>query len=135
MKSAQSSPILLFDGVCHLCAGSVQWVLKRDRAGLFRFASLQSEVGQQFLRRLGVPEKMDSVVLVVGARAYMRSDAALEVVRRLGFPWSLLAIFKVVPRPLRDVVYDWIARHRYRWFGRSETCWMPRAEWRERFLE
>lgn len=126
---------MLFDGVCHLCAGSVQWVLKRDRAGLFRFASLQSEVGQQFLRRLGVPEKMDSVVLVVGARAYMRSDAALEVVRRLGFPWSLLAIFKVVPRPLRDVVYDWIARHRYRWFGRSETCWMPRAEWRERFLE
>lgn len=78
---------------------------------------------------------MDSVVLVVGDRAYVRSDAALEVVRRLGFPWSLLAVFKVVPRPIRDVVYDWIARHRYRWFGRSETCWMPRAEWKERFLE
>ncbi len=135
MKSAQSSLILLFDGVCHLCAGSVQWVLKRDRAGLFRFASLQSEVGQQLLKDLGIPETMDTVVVVVGDRAYVRSDAALEVVRRLGFPWSLLAVFRVVPRSIRDVVYDWIAHHRYRWFGRSETCWMPRAEWRERFLE
>jgi predicted DCC family thiol-disulfide oxidoreductase YuxK len=109
--------------------------LKRDKPGLFRFAPLQSEVGQQLLKRLGVPEKVDSVVLVVGDRVYVRSDAALEIVRRLGFPWSLLAVFRVVPRPIRDVVYDWIARHRYQWFGRSETCWMPQAKWRERFWE
>ncbi|MCS7037951.1 MAG: thiol-disulfide oxidoreductase DCC family protein [Saprospiraceae bacterium] len=134
MNYAQSSPLLLFDGVCHLCAGSVQWVLKRDKKGIFRFAPLQSEVGQQALKGLGVSENVDSVVLIIGQRAYVRSDAALEVARRLDFPWSLLAVFRVVPRLVRDAVYDWIARHRYRWFGRSETCWVPKAEWRARFL-
>ncbi len=134
MKRVQRSPILLFDGNCHLCAGSVQWVLKRDKAGLFYFAPLQSELGRQTLKHLGVSESLNSVVLVVGDRAYARSDAALETARCLGFPWSLLTVFRLVPRFIRDAVYDWIARNRYRWFGHSETCWMPKAEWKERFL-
>jgi predicted DCC family thiol-disulfide oxidoreductase YuxK len=77
---------------------------------------------------------MDTVILAVGNDIFSRSDVALEIVRRLGFPWSLLYVFKWVPRPIRDAVYNWVARNRYRWFGRREECMLPRPEWRERFL-
>lgn len=128
-------PILLFDGVCNLCQASVQWVLKRDKAGIFRFASLQSETGQQQLTRFGLAgEAFDTVVLVAGARIFTRSDAALEILRRLGIPWSWLSVLRWIPRPLRNAVYDWVARNRYRWFGKKELCWLPRPEWSDRFL-
>lgn len=128
-------PVLLFDGVCNLCNASVQWVLRHDRQGVFRFAALQSETGQRLLAGFGLEQRsFDSVVLIAGNRIYTKSDAALEIVRRLGSPWSWLGIFRRVPRPLRNAVYDWVARHRYRWFGREERCWLPRPEWKERFL-
>ena len=128
-------PVLLFDGVCNLCNGSVQWILKRDHAGQFRFAALQSETGQQFLARFGMAqEDFDTVVLVDGDRIYNRSDAALEILRRLGMPWSLLAWLRWIPRPVRNAVYDWVARNRYRWFGRQQECLLPRPEWKGRFL-
>jgi predicted DCC family thiol-disulfide oxidoreductase YuxK len=128
-------PIILFDGVCNLCNASVQWVLKRDRAGQFRFAALQSETGQRLLAAHGLTqESFDTVVLADGQRVYTRSDAALEIARRLGSPWSWLAIFKWLPRGFRNGVYDWVARHRYRWFGRQETCLLPRPEWKDRFV-
>lgn len=129
------SPVLLFDGVCNLCNASVQWVLKRDRKGIFRFAALQSEAGRALLRQSGLSsENFDTVVLVDGDRVFTRSDAALEIVRRIGGPWSLLGIFRIVPRPLRNAVYDWVARYRYRWFGKTQSCMIPQPEWANRFI-
>jgi len=129
------SPVLLFDGVCNLCNASVQWVLKRDRKGIFRFAALQSEAGRALLRQSGLSsENFDTVVLVDGDRVFTRSDAALEIVRRIGGPWSLLGIFRIVPRPLRNAVYDWVARYRYRWFGKTQSCMIPQPEWAKRFI-
>ncbi len=129
------SPVLLFDGVCNLCNASVQWILKRDRKGVFKFAALQSDTGQMLLRQFGFSEKnFDTVVLVTDGRIFTRSDAALEIVQRIGGVWSLLAVFKIIPRSIRDTIYDWVARNRYRWFGKKEECMLPRPEWRERFV-
>jgi len=130
------SPILLFDGVCNLCNASVQWVLKRDRKGIFKFAALQSETGQRLLQQFGFSqENFDTVVLVDGEKVFTRSDAPLEIARRLGGLWSLFFVFKIIPRFLRDAVYNWVARNRYRWFGRKEECMLPRPEWKNRFLD
>lgn len=133
--SDTSTPILLFDGVCNLCNASVQWVLLRDHKAVFKFAALQSETGQALLRRFGLSDKnFDTVVLVDGERIFTRSDAPLEIVRRLGGVWALLFAFKIVPRPIRNAVYAWVARNRYRWFGRREECMLPRPEWKDRFV-
>ncbi|WP_426492787.1 thiol-disulfide oxidoreductase DCC family protein [Hymenobacter sp. 102] len=132
-----ASAIILFDGVCNLCNGFVQFVIRHDAAGRFRFAALQSEAGQALLRqhRLPTPTEPDSVVLVMGDRAYMHSAAALRILRGLTGGWRWLAgLGLLVPRRLRDAVYRLIARHRYQWFGRQEACWMPTPELRARFL-
>jgi predicted DCC family thiol-disulfide oxidoreductase YuxK len=128
-------PILLFDGVCNLCNASVQWVLLHDKKGVFRFAAQQSEAGQELLKRHGRhTSTFDSVVLVDGDRIYIQSDAAIEVAVRLGGIWRLMGIFKIVPKVVRNGIYDWIARNRFRWFGKREQCMLPRPEWKERFL-
>lgn len=133
--SENTPPVLLFDGVCNLCNASVQWVLLRDRQQIFRFAALQSPAGRQILERHGLSgETLDTVVLADNEQIFTRSDAPLEVCRRLGGFWRCLYVFKLVPRPFRDAVYRFIAQNRYRWFGRSETCLLPKPEWRERFL-
>lgn len=135
MDSDFNFPVILFDGVCNLCNASVQWVLQRDRAGQFRFAALQSETGQHLLAAHGLDQaSFDTVVLADGDRIFTRSDAALEIARRLGGPWSWLAVLRWIPRRLRDAVYNWVARNRYRWFGRQEACLLPRPEWKERFV-
>ena len=132
---ASENPVLLFDGVCNLCNASVQWILKRDKRGLFRFAALQSDTGQGLLKRFGIAaDHFDSVVLIAGDQVFTHSDAPLEILRCLGGLWSLAIVFKIIPRPLRDIVYNWIARNRYRWFGRREQCMLPRREWQNRFL-
>jgi len=137
MNPMESSahPILLFDGVCNLCSGSVQFIIRRDPEGRFCFASLQSEVGQRYLDELRVDrDAVDSVILIEGGRWYKESDAALRIARLLGGPWRVLGVFRLLPRPLRDRLYRFIARHRYRWFGKRESCWLPTPELRERFL-
>ncbi|HMX39282.1 MAG TPA: thiol-disulfide oxidoreductase DCC family protein [Saprospiraceae bacterium] len=135
MNSEINFPILLFDGVCNLCNHSVQWVLERDTRAQFRFAALQSDLGRSLLERFGLdPERLDTVVLIDGGQAYTRSDAPLELLRRLGGVWACLYPLKALPRTLRNAVYDWVARNRYRWFGRREACMLPRKEWKERFL-
>ena len=135
MNTEINFPVLLFDGVCNLCNGSVQWVLLHDRKAQFRFAALQSETGQALLRQFGLdPAQLDTVLLVDGDRIFLRSDAPLEIARRLGGGWALLYLFKVLPRPLRDAVYNWVARNRYHWFGRQEACMLPRPEWKGRFV-
>jgi len=128
-------PLVLYDGQCGLCNHSVQMILRHDRRGRFRFAALQSELGQALLARHGLPAaEMDSVVLIDGGEAYTRSRAALRVAGRMDAPWPLLRALTIVPRPLRDVVYDWVARNRYRWFGRTDACMLPPPEVRARFL-
>jgi len=128
-------PIILFDGVCNLCDAWVQFVLRRDRAKVFRFAPLQSDFAQHLLEKLGMPtDNFDTMVLVVGDRAYTRSGAALGIVRRLGWPWPLLNIFWLVPYFLRDAVYKFIAHRRYRWFGKQECLIVRPDEQRGRFL-
>lgn len=130
------APVLLFDGVCNLCNATVRTVVRYDDRGVFRFAPLQSPVGEELLRRHGLPtDEYDSVVLVEAGKTYIRSTAALQVCRRLGLPWSLLASLFVVPAPLRDPFYDLIARTRYRLFGRTDECQVPSPEVRERFAE
>ncbi len=128
-------PIVLFDGVCNLCSGAVQFIIRRDPEGRFRFASLQSPLGEELLARFGIdPGLLDSVILVEGDRWSKESDAALRVARGLGGAWKALAVLRVIPRPIRDAVYRLIARNRYRWFGKKESCWLPTPELRERFL-
>ena len=128
--------IVLFDGVCNLCNGFVQFVIARDPQARFQFATLQSETARRLIEQYGVPDLLpDAVVLVEGGRLYTRSTAALRIARQLTFPWPLTAGCFVVPQPLRDWAYGLIARRRYRWFGRRETCMVPTPELRARFLE
>jgi predicted DCC family thiol-disulfide oxidoreductase YuxK len=133
----EDRPILLFDGVCNLCNSITRFVIRHDpQPGRFRFAALQSRAGQQLLQNHGLPaHDPDSFVMIDGGRAFTRSTAALRVCRKLGLPWSMLYPLISIPRPLRDMVYRFIARHRYGWFGRSEQCIIPTPEIRSRFLD
>lgn len=142
MDEDQAHGIVLFDGVCNLCNASVSFIIDRDPHGYFRFASLQSDAGAALLRRhgrrpgIGVPPgKLESVILVERGRLYSQSDAALRISRRLSGAWPLVSGLVIVPRPLRDLVYRWIAANRYRWFGKSETCRVPTPDLRARFLD
>lgn len=127
---------MLFDGDCNLCNGAVKFILRRDPAGRFHFAALQSAAGRQALAAAGVTGPLpDSIVLVSEGGIAVKSTAALRITRGLRWPWPLLAVFWLVPFPLRDLVYDWIARHRYRWFGKNKACLVPRPEWRARFRD
>jgi len=134
-ESAVAGPLVLYDGQCGLCNHSVQLIIRHDRRGRFRFAALQSDAGQALLARHGLAaDVIDTVVLVDGGRAFTRSRAALRIAGGMDAPWPLLRAFAIVPRPLADVVYDFVARNRYRWFGRSDACMLPPPEVRARFL-
>lgn len=131
----QDHAVLLFDGVCNLCNGFVNFVIDHDPDAYFKLGALQSDAAAPYLRTYGVdPEALDSVVLIEGGRLYRKSTAALRVARRLPAPYALLYAFIVVPRPLRDVVYDWIASNRYDWFGTRDACRMPTPELDTHFL-
>ena len=129
-------PIIVFDAQCVLCSANAQFVLRHDRRGHFRLASMQGAVGAALYRRFGIdPGNPESLIVVDGDRLYRDSDAILTIYAGLGWPWRALAIVgRAVPRLLRDPTYRWIARHRYRLFGRRDVCWMPSAEHAERVL-
>ena len=134
METAKS--IVLFDGVCNLCNGAVQFIINRDPQGRFSFASLQSAAGQARLREFGLStEAFDTFVLLEGGNAYTRSTAALRIARQLPGAWRLLYALMIVPRPIRDWVYGLVARNRYRLFGRQDSCMMPTPELKAKFLE
>lgn len=136
MTRSPHQPIVLFDGYCNLCSGSVVFVLKRERGDVFRFASLQSDVAERLLSDLGRGEDVpDSIVLVEGENVYARSTAALRMAKRLRHLWPLLYVFILVPRFIRDPVYDWIARNRYKWFRRRSSCFVPTRDVRHKFLD
>jgi len=128
-------PIVLFDGVCNLCSGSVQFILKRDKKNVFQFASLQSNPGQELLKKFNLPaDTFNSFVLVEGENIYTRSTAALRIARNLN-GWKWLYAFRIVPKFIRDAIYNLIAKNRYRWFGKKDECWIPTPELRAKFLE
>lgn len=130
-QSSDPHAIVLFDGVCNLCNHSVRFVIERDPESYFRFASLQSDVAVELLSRYGrapVSAPPDSIVLIENGRVFESSTAALRIARRLRGAWKFLYFFIVIPRPIRDAVYRWIARNRYRWFGtREDVCLVPPA--------
>lgn len=135
-QSLEGAAVVFYDGVCGLCNRVVQFIIPRDRRGAFRFATLQSETGQRLLAAYGKDTSaLDTFLLLEDGRVYDRSTAALRVVRRLGSLWPLLYGFIVLPRPLRDALYRFVAKRRYRWFGESESCLLPPPGVRDRFLD
>ena len=135
LSLSEEHPILLFDGVCNLCNGSIQFVIERDAEAKFRFAPLQSAVAQELLRDCGYQgETLDSVILVEDGECYAGSEAVIRTARHLGLPYSLLGPAGLVPARLRDLAYEFVAERRYRWFGRREQCMMPTPDLERRFL-
>ncbi|HSM92950.1 MAG TPA: DCC1-like thiol-disulfide oxidoreductase family protein [Anaeromyxobacteraceae bacterium] len=132
----REGPIVLFDGVCNLCDAAVRFVIDRDPEARFRFAPLQSAAAAALLARHGrtAPATPEALVLLEGGRVWEGSDAALRIARGLRGPWRLAGGLGVVPRPAREAVYRWIARSRFRWFGRRDTCRVPSPGLRARFL-
>ena len=131
----EQKSILFFDGACNLCNGFVQFLIVRDPKAHFSYASLQSKLGQEFLQKAGLPtQELSTVILYDKGKFYTHSDVALRIVRRMPGLWPLLAVFSIIPKLIRDAIYNWIARNRYKWFGKKEQCMLPRPEWRSRFL-
>ena len=127
--------VIFFDGVCSFCSFWVKFVIRRDPAGKFRFAPLQSPMGREACRALGLPEEPpQSVILKEEGRYFTRSTASLKIMKELTGFWPLMYLFIVVPAPLRNLAYRFIAANRYRWFGKEESCFVPTPELRSRFL-
>ena len=127
-------PIILYDGVCNLCTNSVQFVIQRDARKQFRFASLQSSVAENYLKNQE-QDRLASMVLIVDNHVYRQSTAALLTAKKLDGFWPILSVFLLIPRPIRDVIYRWIAKHRYQVLGKKEHCWRPTPEMADRFLD
>lgn len=129
--------IILFDGVCNLCDASVQYVIKHDKRDIFRFVSLQSQLGEKILKHIGISRfHTDSVVLYEpGISYYCKSDAALEITKNLSGIAFIIGVFSILPSGFRDTIYDYVARNRYKWYGKKESCLLPTAELRSKFLE
>lgn len=129
-------PIFLFDGVCNFCNDGVNFIIRHDHEGKFRFASLQSEAGQALLAKHGLSDlPLSTMVMIDGGRAYVNSDGVLHTAKRLGGIFALATGLLIIPRPLRDWAYGLFARNRYRLFGRAEQCMVPTPEVRQRFLD
>lgn len=126
--------IILFDGECNFCNGSVQFIIKRDPQEFYKFASLQSTVGKELLKQYNAPLSIDSFFLIYGNKYYVKSSAALRVCKNLNGIWKLGYILLLIPRPIRDFFYDLIAKNRYKWFGKRDQCMLPSPEIRKRFL-
>lgn len=135
MGKEQATAIVLFDGVCNFCNASVNFLLRRDKDGVFRFAALQSETGRKLLAEAGLERRdLDSMVLIEGGKVAVKSTAALHAARRLPGLWRIAGLLLAIPKGLRDWCYDAVAARRYRWFGKREACMIPTEEMRSRFL-
>jgi predicted DCC family thiol-disulfide oxidoreductase YuxK len=133
--SGSDRPIIVFDGVCPLCSANARFILRHDRHRHFRLASMQSRAGASLYLRFGIdPTDPETLILVEGDRIRRGSDAVLAIWSGLGWPWRAAAALRIIPPPLRDPIYRWVARNRYRWFGRRETCWLPGPDLADRFL-
>ncbi len=128
--------IILFDGVCNLCDASVQFIIKHDKKDVFRFVALQSDLGLEIIKYIGIDARnIDSIILYKpGIAYYYKSSAALEIAKELGGFFSLVIIFKIIPETFRNKMYDFIAKNRYKWYGKKESCMLPTAELKAKFL-
>jgi predicted DCC family thiol-disulfide oxidoreductase YuxK len=128
------NPVIFFDGFCNLCNSSVQFVIERDPKNIFRFASLQSDYAQEKIVPFHIsPEDLDSFILLENDKVYQRSTAALRVALKLTGLWPLLYVFIIVPPFIRNAVYNYIGKNRYKWFGKQESCWVPTPELKSKF--
>ncbi|UAB80560.1 thiol-disulfide oxidoreductase DCC family protein [Marixanthomonas sp. SCSIO 43207] len=135
MKTEKKHKIILFDGVCNLCNSSVTFAIKRDKNDIFRFAALQSEIGMQLISKFKIDtSQTDSIILVEGNKYYEKSSAALHIAKHLSGGWPLLYGFIILPKFIRNAVYDFIAKNRYKWFGKKESCMIPTPELQAKFL-
>jgi len=135
MQNLPPYPVVLFDGPCGLCQKSVQFLMRHENGTELRFASIQSEKGQELLKNMHLPLTPDEMVLVVNGEAFSGADAAFELCRYLTYPARILGIFRVLPKALTHRVYRWVARHRYQWFGKAEECLLPEPDQSARFLD
>ena len=127
--------IILFDGVCNLCNGAVTYIIKRDKKNGFKFAALQSEIGKKLVSKFNIDtSKVDSIILIDGDRHYEKSSAALHIAKHLSGAYPLLFGFMILPKFIRNSVYDYIAKNRYKWFGKKENCMIPTGELKGKFL-
>ena len=134
-KADIAGPIILFDAECILCSANAQFVLTHDRKKRFRLAAMQGEVGSGLYRRFGIdPTNPDSIIVVDGDKMLRDSDAVLAIYAGLGWPWKALALFRLVPRVIRDPLYLFVARNRYRISGKRKSCWLPSPDYRDRLL-
>ena len=133
----QNKKIILFDGVCNLCNSSVQYIIKQDKKDIFRFVSLQSELGQKILKHIGInPIHTDSIVLYEpGISYYYKSTAALHIAKGLSGIFTFTSILTILPTDLLDAIYDYVAKNRYKWYGKKEACMIPTPELKAKFLE
>ncbi|WP_034258196.1 thiol-disulfide oxidoreductase DCC family protein [Altibacter lentus] len=135
MSHNVSHKIILFDGVCNLCNSSVVFIIKRDKKDVFRFAALQSNVGMVLVNEHDIDtSKTDSIILIDGNKSYEKSSAALRIAKELSGAYPLLYGFMIVPKFIRNRVYDYIAKNRYRWYGKKESCMIPTPELKSKFL-
>lgn len=128
--------LVLFDGVCNLCDASVQYIIKHDKNDIFLFTALQSEVGQQIIKEFNIDtNKIDSIILYSNEHGISyKSTAALKIASKLGFPRNLLSVFLIIPGIIRNWVYDYIAKNRYKWYGKKEECMIPTPDLKSKFL-
>ena len=135
LASNAAAPVILFDGVCNLCNAWVRFVVRHDPVGIFRFAAQQSPIGQMMIKaHLSGSPQLSTVILIADDSAYTESTAVLEIFARLGPPWSWLALLRIIPRRMRDSCYSLVVRHRYQWFGKTDSCQAPSPEVSSRFL-
>jgi len=136
VNSSSKKSIVLFDGVCNLCNNTVQYIIRHDKKNYFQFASLQSSTGQLLLKKFQLPQNtFNSFVLVEDDHVYTKSTGALKVLKKLGGWWTLFYGFIILPRFIRDAVYNWVSKNRYRWFGKQEHCMIPTPELKAKFLD
>ena len=128
--------IILFDGVCNLCDNTVQFIIKHDKKDIFRFVAIQDEIGQQIIKHIGIDtQKTDSIILYEPGHAYYyKAEAALNIATQLGGIYSIMGIFKILPKFISNSVYDYVARNRYKWYGKKDACMIPTPELKAKFL-
>jgi predicted DCC family thiol-disulfide oxidoreductase YuxK len=128
-------PVIVFDGYCALCSGWARFVLRHDRAARYRLLAAQSPLGQALYAHYGLdPKDYETNILIADGLAWFKSEGSIRMFEGLGFPWSLVAVFRILPLRVRDVLYEFVARNRMRFFGRRKTCYMPTANYKDRFL-
>ena len=135
MSDVISDKIVLFDGVCNFCNSSVQFIIRHDKSNALKFASLQSNTGQELIAKYNISKDVDSVIFIENGNAFTKSEAALRIADNFGGVWKMMRILKVIPAFISNLFYDIIARNRYKWFGKKETCMIPSPEIRNRFMD